>query len=310
MIGLANVCWLKSQNQPFVGWYSPVCSKTTQPKAKGYIKPISIPLRMSGNLMLIEADVDGVSGFFIFDTGAPYLVLNNTYFRDYPHEDEYVALGINNIEVDIFRTRVQQLKIRNLVYEKLEADVADLSHLENSRGVKILGLLGTNLFTDFVIGINISEQYLIIHSPSDFSKEKQPAYNVIPFRLKDNIILISGSMSEVPLNFVFDTGAEINVLDHDLPDKAYQPFIIQRRNKLSGSVGNTIEVFAGITQSTKIGSFLVLQMKTIMTNLEGIEKVYDVEVDGIIGYEFLVKVPVIVDFSAKEIKLPIQEFYD
>src|SRR3954454_17668013 len=42
-----------------------------------------IPFTRAGNLILIQATVDTMVGNFILDTGAPYLVLNITYFRDY-----------------------------------------------------------------------------------------------------------------------------------------------------------------------------------------------------------------------------------
>jgi hypothetical protein len=42
---------------------------------------VVIPLKRAGKLLLIEAEADGQRGDFILDTGAPFLVLNQTYFR-------------------------------------------------------------------------------------------------------------------------------------------------------------------------------------------------------------------------------------
>src|ERR1700721_1272253 len=44
----------------------------------------SIPFIRAGNLILIPAKVDTTQGLFVLDTGCPTLVLNITYFRDYP----------------------------------------------------------------------------------------------------------------------------------------------------------------------------------------------------------------------------------
>src|SRR5678815_210867 len=49
-----------------------------------------IPFNRVGNLIVVKAKADSVEGNFILDTGAPGLVLNITYFRDYPmvsHQD-------------------------------------------------------------------------------------------------------------------------------------------------------------------------------------------------------------------------------
>jgi hypothetical protein len=43
-----------------------------------------IPFTRAGNLIVVKAKVDTMEGNFILDTGSPHLVLNLTYFRDYP----------------------------------------------------------------------------------------------------------------------------------------------------------------------------------------------------------------------------------
>src|SRR5688572_13618679 len=44
----------------------------------------TIPFSRAGNLILIRARADSTVGSFVLDTGSPHLVLNVTYFRDYP----------------------------------------------------------------------------------------------------------------------------------------------------------------------------------------------------------------------------------
>src|SRR5690242_9151111 len=56
-----------------------------------------IPFNRIGNLIVVKAKVDTVEGNFILDTGAPGLVLNLTYFRDYPitalHDGEQTSIA-------------------------------------------------------------------------------------------------------------------------------------------------------------------------------------------------------------------------
>jgi hypothetical protein len=47
-----------------------------------------IPFNRAGNLILIKAKADSIEGNFILDTGAPGLILNMTYFRNYPQTGE------------------------------------------------------------------------------------------------------------------------------------------------------------------------------------------------------------------------------
>ena len=59
------------------------------------LKTLVVPIKRAGNLIIVEAQVDTLEGNFVLDTGAPYLVLNETYFRDAPKIDDQDAGGIN-----------------------------------------------------------------------------------------------------------------------------------------------------------------------------------------------------------------------
>lgn len=76
----------------------------------------------------------------MFDTGASKLVLNRTYFRNnlLPVEEPSGNVTGNVGKVD--QMRVRRLEFSGLYYENLVADVINLGHIENRRGVKILGL--------------------------------------------------------------------------------------------------------------------------------------------------------------------------
>lgn len=288
-----------AQNNAIVGFYSPNYLEARDPKPTLQASYTIIPIKLAGSLMLIEASVDNQTGYFIFDTGAPYLVLNSTYFRDYPRTQAYAAIGVNNYEVDIFRTEVDSLKIREILYGKLEADVADLSHIENSRNIKILGLLGTNLFKNFTLSVDVAQQNIKV-SKGETNYDEQ-LYLKIPFKIKNNSITFKGKINQTVTTFVFDTGAEVNVLDNDLDDIAYESFRITNRSLLTGSVGEQIDVFTGTLSSVSIASYSFNDMKTIMTNLEGIGKVYGYNVDAILGFPFIKKAPIHIDFKEKVI---------
>src|ERR1043165_8521915 len=56
----------------------------SHPFTKDDSSSVEIPFIRAGNLILIQAKADTLDGNFILDTGAPKLVLNTTYFREYP----------------------------------------------------------------------------------------------------------------------------------------------------------------------------------------------------------------------------------
>ncbi|MDP4844540.1 MAG: aspartyl protease family protein, partial [Salibacteraceae bacterium] len=107
-----------------------------------------VPITRIGNLILVEAKIGNQTGFFVLDTGAPYLVLNETYFRDLVVANQRTYTDVNGQSRSANVTYVPKLELRSLYYKNLRADLANLASIENSRGVKVLGLMGINLFLD------------------------------------------------------------------------------------------------------------------------------------------------------------------
>jgi len=107
-----------------------------------------LPFSRAGNLILIKARVDSIDGNFILDTGAPGLVLNITYFRNYPqtvHDAEQTSITGTSSST-VAKTTVSELNFGTYHYYKAEADLLNLGHIENTKNIKILGLLGMGLF--------------------------------------------------------------------------------------------------------------------------------------------------------------------
>src|SRR5689334_8570523 len=83
-----------------------------------------IPFSRAGNLILIQGRADTTQGNFILDTGAPGLVLNRTYFRDYPATPvpEGEQGGLTGGSQNLLRTTVNQFSLGDLGYPRQEAD--------------------------------------------------------------------------------------------------------------------------------------------------------------------------------------------
>ena len=81
-------------NSPLVKRKKGRGSDFPDPIPQGESAKISIPIKRAGNLILMEVQIDSIVGNLILDTGAPHLVLNKTYFRNYPLYGNVMASGI------------------------------------------------------------------------------------------------------------------------------------------------------------------------------------------------------------------------
>ena len=84
------------------------------PAPDGDFQTLIVPIKRAGNLIIVEAQIDSLEGNFVMDTGAPYLVLNSTYFRDSPHVEEQQSAGINGESAGSFTTVVHNFSILDL----------------------------------------------------------------------------------------------------------------------------------------------------------------------------------------------------
>lgn len=262
------------------------------PTPYGDFQTLIVPIKRAGNLIIVEAQIDSLEGNFVMDTGAPYLVLNSTYFRDAPHVEEKSSAGINGESDAAFTTVIHDFSILDLHYSRITADVTDLSAIENGRGIKILGLLGTRLFAKFAVTIDLSNNLLYIHKldkkgniPPDELVIKDP-YLRMPFKYLNDIIFMRGAVNDKTMWFVFDSAAETNLLDYTRSKKILKSMQIINRSKLTGIGGSTFEILYARFDKLTLGDKQFFRNRVLITNLEKMGKAYDHSIDGILGYDF------------------------
>ena len=274
-------------------------------------KTLVVPIKRAGNLIIIEATVDSLEGNFVLDTGAPYLVLNETYFRGSPKIADQDAGGVNGSAAASFTTVVHNFRILDLQYSRLTADVTDLSAIENGRKIKVLGLLGTRLFSKFAITVdlfrnvlyiqkldhdgNIPETERIYHDRFMFSK----------FRYLNDVVFLKGTVNNNVFWFAFDSAAETNLLDYHKSRKLLDSMTVISRSKVTGIGGSSFEVIYARFDHLIIGDRMYMQNRALITSLEKMGRTYGYDVDGILGYDFFVRGIFTINFVKKEFEMYI-----
>jgi hypothetical protein len=256
-----------------------------------------IPFNRVGNLIVLKAKTDTIEGNFILDTGAPGLVLNITYFRGYPiatqHDGEQASIaGSTN---GIQKTSVKELSFGNLQFVRTEADLTNLGQIENARGIRVLGLLGVDLFKQYEMIIDFEKSLIYLHriGRKEASSYKHKllndtsAYKTLPFDIKDNRIITTTEAEGRKLKLVIDCAAESSILDSRLPNKFFENVTITRRVKLAGPGNKRIDAFYGSLNKLTIAGLDVSNLPVTITNLEYTCFALGGCVDGVLGFDFL-----------------------
>ena len=266
------------------------------PVISGDSSSCTIPFTRIGNLILIRAKADTTTGYFVLDTGAPGLVLNITYFRNYPASGTTEGGGITGSAAIGIRTAVDSLRLGTVRYSHVDADLINLGHIENSKGVRIFGLLGMELFMHFemIIDYGASLIYLHLIGKKESVSYKSPqlkdssTYSTIPFDIADKRIIVIVYLNGKKLKFIIDSGAETNVLDSRLPAKVFQQVEITRKVLLGGSGSQKIEALYGDIKGLRIGDRDITTLPILITSLQSMCDAYNTScLDGMLGFDFL-----------------------
>ena len=177
----------------------------------------------------------------------------------------------------------------------MEADLANLGQIENSKGVKILGLLGIQLFRQIerIIGYDKSMLYLHLIKKKESKTYKSDmledtsAYSELPIEIVDNKIITKLEVAGKKLRFIIDCGAETNLLDSRLPNSVFDNVEIGRKVLLRGAHDKKTEALYGNLNNMKIGNTSISSLPVVITNLEKSCLSYISCTDGILGFDFL-----------------------
>lgn len=273
-------------------------------------KTLVIPIKRIQNLIVVEARIDTLIGNFILDTGSPILVLNKTYFRKGWDANQVAVNATGQSVTPVMRTRVDDFAIRELFFENLPADINDLGHIENHRGIKILGLLGVSLFSSFEMIIDVHKSVMYLHKLDSKGAvpEKERIVTsaptlTVPFRLIRNTISLDVLVAGKKLVFCVDTGAEANALSNRLPARILEAFRVSKRMVLVGTGGAQTEVLMGTVDDMLIGGRSFKNMHAAITRLDDLGEAYGRPIDGILGSNFLVKGIISINFVTKELRM-------
>jgi predicted aspartyl protease len=270
---------------------------------------IIIPLKNAGRLLMIEAVIDNESGNLIFDTGATGLVLNRTYFRKYLKTGVESSKGITGEVANVEIINAGKINISGLLFNNIPASLADLGHIENRKGVKVLGLMGFDMIKDFEIIIDATRNQLQLFRIDNKGSRKSPFQaefrgdHTQKIEFTKNILYLNAIVGGKLLKFCLDTGAETNAISDHSPRNVLGTISIERRSSLRGSGSSITEVYFGTMKELKLGDYTLKNMETIITSLESLSEAYGVTIDGMLGYNFLSKGVICINFVKRQMDI-------
>jgi hypothetical protein len=278
-----------------------------------------IPFKLIDNLIVIEAELLDQKGNFIIDTGSETLILNKTHFKARkPYFSKTTETsGVIDIIDNPLEKRLREFIIKDITIEDKTSDVIDLSHIETSKKIHLLGIIGYDILKDYEVFIDMYLNQITLSRVNSEGKKLDPReylekiIDTVNFKLKKHTIVLDISIDDQKLKFGLDSGAEYNQLNKKSSKKVLKYFFPSKRLMLVGASGRKIEVMAGKLYRVKLSDTIYFApMNTMLTNLNQMNEAFGTSLDGVLGYEFFRQQRTIINYKKEKlyfVKFPINK---
>ena len=258
-------------------------------------------------LALVPVHVNGRGPFrFVLDTGAGMSLVSPQLAQQLgisalKSVTGHGAAGTVHIEVGIARS----LAVGSSVRENVEVGITlELSRIASAIGTVVDGDLGYDFLRHHRVTVDYRTNTLHL-SNGDSKAPNGDARKSIPFRLAHTskpLMLVPVIVNDRSvLTFAVDTGSSVTVVSRRLvKEMALAPGPLTTATGGGGSVVASI----GSINSVEIGSKRVQRLPVLVVDfLETLSAAIDVQLDGIVGYNFLRQFCVTIDYPNKQLAL-------
>jgi hypothetical protein len=256
---------------------------------------------------MVQARVDTVEGYFMLDTGSERLVLNRRYFSRNESERMVAAIGNTGMVSDVAERKVDSLQVDQLVIRNLFAHLTDLEHIEQKKNVRMIGILGYEVYKDFEVFLDFQNKVIVLRRVDrkgmriDSIAIFETPYDSLEFDLNKHLIVLDTRINNIRLKMILDSGAELNLIDRKVNRRVLDSFEIIKRVNLVGVGKREVEVLAGVLKDVRCGDQYSARMNTLLTSLDEINSAFDINVQGVLGYEFIKRRRIMINYQKRKL---------
>ena len=298
--------------------FSGVAQKFTLPEGTTYEK---VNFKLINNLIVIPLEINQAKLNFILDTGVSKPILFNLSDQDSIQLRNVTEMTINGLgagepmkALNSIGNDFKLKKIRNLnqqLFVVLDKDI----NFSPTLGIPIHGIIGYDLFRDFVVEINYGKQTIKFVDPKYYKAQKRRNSETLALSIIDRKAYLDGEVSfekqaNVPVKLLVDTGSSDAVwLFQDLekginvPEKNYADYL---GKGLNGNIfGKRTKV-----HSIKIGNFVLNDAKAAFPDMFSFSSVKNLgDRNGSLGGEVLKRFNIVFNYPESEITLKKNGFF-
>ena len=270
--------------------------------------------------MIIPVEVNGTELSFVLDSGVGKPILFNLADQDSIQLNNVTEITINGLgegdPINALKSTGNFVKLGSVknvsqdIYVVMDAGI----NFSPSLGVPVHGIIGYDLFRDFVVDINYSTKAIKFYDPKTYkyrTSKKSRVLDLAVIRKKaylDASVIVKGT-EEVPVKLLMDTGSSDAVwLFEDerlkIPEKYYDDFL---------GKGLAGDIFGKRTKINhlKISDFILKDAKAAFPDMETFNSIKDFGGrNGSLGGEVLKRFNLVFDYANRKVILKKNSNFD
>jgi predicted aspartyl protease len=182
-------------------------------------KSMTIKFKTSSNLIIIPVAInDSDTLNFILDTGVRYPIITELPFVNKLNLNYLQPIIIKGLgegeQLTAYKSGNNTIKIEGLIAfdQEIQMVINENFQISHILGIPVHGLIGFNLFKDYVVKIDYSEHTLTLTKPEFFAYKEKDRDIVLPLSFEHNKPFVKTSIvtdknEDVPVKLLVDTGA-------------------------------------------------------------------------------------------------------
>ncbi len=281
-----------------------------------------VKFNLVNNLIVIPVEINGSKLSFILDTGVSKSVLFSLSDQDSIQLNNVSEISINGLgdgePLKALSSKGNFFRINNLEnHDQMLYVVLDKGfNLSPAMGIPVHGIIGYDLFRDFIVEINYGTKNILFYHPEFYNYKRNKGFETLPLEIINQRAMIKGDVfledeTKVEVNLMLDTGSGDAVWlfpdeekDIRLPDKNFEDFL---GRGLSGSIfGKRTKI-----RRLQIGSYSLEDAKAAFPDMDFFKKIKGLDGrNGSLGGEVLKRFNIILDYPNNRIALRRNKYFN
>jgi hypothetical protein len=279
-------------------------------------KTITIPFKSSSNLIIIPVTINESDTLnFILDTGVRYPIITELPFINKLNLNYMMPVPIKGLgdgaELTAYRSANNTMHINGLTASNQEVQmiISEDFQISHILGIPVHGLIGFNLFKDYIVEIDYLNEKLTLHKPEYYNYRDNKKDIIMPLNFNGNkpyvtTDIMTDDSVKVKVKLMVDTGASdalwlSNKSDNRLtyPKNHIETFI-------GRGLGGDLYGIKGRIESIWVGPLVLPQPIVAFPNSELIDQLMSAsDRNGTLGAEILRRFNVTIDYRNSRLTL-------